>query len=95
VAHGRVSRLRAGGVEERHEDALLHELVDLGHSLVKRRRVRWHVGVRQVEKVVTDFGWEVDLTQLARRTMMSADDGDLLLAGLIHECTRRSSDAIA
>lgn len=35
VAEARVSGVRAGGVEKGHEDALFHELVDFGHSLVQ------------------------------------------------------------
>lgn len=62
VAHdARVRTLRADRVQERQENALLHEFVDLGNSLVQRRWVRWHVRIRQSQEPVTDFGREIDL----------------------------------
>lgn len=48
VAHdARVRALRTDRVQEGKKHALLHELVDLGNSLVECRRVRRNVGFRQ------------------------------------------------
>ena len=62
VAHDtRVRALRADGVQEGEKYTLLHELVDLGNSLVQCRRVRGNIGLRQGQQVVTDFSRKIDL----------------------------------
>jgi hypothetical protein len=58
-----VCTLRADGVQERQEYALLHELVDLGDSLIQGRWMRRHVGLRQGQKVVTNLSRQIDLTR--------------------------------
>jgi hypothetical protein len=93
MAHGGVGTLRAGRVKERHQYALLHQLVDLGHSLVERRGVRRNIRLGETKEVVADFSWEIDLGWLARRTLAITKTGDIPLAVLIHGCRHRSSDA--
>ena len=62
VAHNaRVRALRADRVQEGEKYTLLHELVDLGNSLVQCRRVRGNIGLRQGQQVVTDFSRQIDL----------------------------------
>lgn len=62
VAHdARVRALRADRVQEGEKYTLLHELVDLGNSLVQCRRVRRNIGLRQGQQVVADFSRKIDL----------------------------------
>ena len=56
-----VCTLGADRVQEGQKYTLLHELVNLGDSLVKCGWVRWYVGLRQSQQVVTNLSREVDL----------------------------------
>lgn len=62
VAHdARVRALRADRVQEGEKYTLLHELVDLGNSLVQCRWVRGNIGLRQGQQVIAYFSRKIDL----------------------------------
>jgi hypothetical protein len=58
-----VRALRADRVQEGEKYALLHELVNLGNSLVQCRRVRRNIGLGQGQQVVADFSRKIDLAR--------------------------------
>lgn len=52
----------ADRVEKGDQDALFHELVNLGHCFIQRRWMRRYIRLGQAEQIVTDFGGEIDLS---------------------------------
>lgn len=74
VCGARIGGLGALGVEEGHEHAFLHELVDFGHGLVQCGGMWGHVGIGESEEGVAYMGRKVDLLHISTRGPNTSSD---------------------